>query len=225
LNRYAYVKNNPLKYVDPTGNAIAPLTEKERDQAVSESSKSKTGLVIIDLQEGFAAFAAVRFDSTDTPYFDYDAVNEVRGNIFDLVEVAVEKKMPIFVIQTKPESSTPLDSVFYSPDKKLLESLEGVEYTSVEKIAESAFYETDFAEILAESGVDTLIFVGGFTGEDLCLYSTARQAKREGYNLMVPKPLTLAHPLEQQLEEEAIGWYEKNSEYILSADSLFSRYK
>ncbi|HEY3423048.1 MAG TPA: hydrolase [Methanocellaceae archaeon] len=144
--------------------------------------KSKTAIVVIDLQKGIAA----------TPARPYSS-QEVIANAAKLVNAFRKNQMPVFLVHVSPTAETVLrpisDDISSRPQAMPAEWAEFVPEMTPEgsdvvvtKKQWGAFYGTDLDQQLRRRKIDTIVLCGIST--DFGVESTARFAYEYGYQII-----------------------------------------
>jgi nicotinamidase-related amidase len=141
-------------------------------------NKSKTALVVIDLQKGVASM----------PTFPYTS-QDVIANSARLVKIFRDNKMPVFLVHVEGSRETMLnvvsDETFQRPAMPsdwadfVDEIVPNPDDIIISKKQWGAFYGTDLDLQLRRRGVDTIVLCGIAT--DYGVESTARFAYEYGY--------------------------------------------
>jgi len=157
--------------------------------------KSKTALVVIDLQKGIAARQTMPY-SADT----------VIANSASLVKAFRESKMPVFLVHVKSSKETMLnvisDDTFARPANMPADWADFVDQISpaqedvvITKKQWGAFYGTDLDLQLRRRHIDTIVLCGIAT--DYGVESTARFAYEYGYQQIFPEDAMASMSVEQ----------------------------
>ncbi|MGL5329616.1 MAG: cysteine hydrolase [Peptostreptococcaceae bacterium] len=169
-------------------------------------------LVIIDMQSWF-------FRSEERR----EKLSDLIESINELIEVARDKKIPIFQVLTIHKSDKSTWNIVMkkhnfsallegSDEAKLLPQIEfDNNQEIIVKTRQSAFIRTNFEDRLKEKGIDTLILGGVFTHG--CVGRTAVDAYERDFNVILAKDASFSHMKEQ--EKSMLEVIEKEQEQLI----------
>lgn len=186
----------------------------------------KPALVIIDMQNWF-------FRSEERR----EKLSELIESINVLIEVAKNKKIPIFQVLTIHKANKSTWNIVMkkhnfsallegSDEAKLLPEIKFDDNQEVViKTRQSIFIRTDFEERLRNKNIDTLILAGVFTHG--CVGRTAIDAYERDFNVILAKDASFSHMKEQEksmlevIEEEQEQLILYNEEIIEYLNNTF----
>ncbi|MDY2631356.1 MAG: cysteine hydrolase [Clostridium sp.] len=186
----------------------------------------KPALVIIDMQNWF-------FRSEERR----EKLSELIESINVLIEVAKNKKIPIFQVLTIHKANKSTWNIVMkkhnfsallegSDEAKLLPEIKFDDNQEVViKTRQSTFIRTDFEERLRNNNIDTLILAGVFTHG--CVGRTAIDAYERDFNVILAKDTSFSHMKEQEksmlevIEEEQEQLILYNEEIIEYLNNTF----
>jgi len=141
---------------------------------------------------------------------------ELARRIAPLLEEARERGVPVIYIC---DHHDPEDEEFRRWPKHCVKGTEGARVVEplrprkgdrcVPKRRYSGFFETNLDQLLKEVGARTLILTGLLT--DVCVFLTAVDAGQRGYEVVVPRDLTIS------LSEEEKEWALRQMERLVGA--------
>lgn len=178
-------------------------------------------LVIIDMQSWF-------FRSEERR----ENLSELIGSINKLIDVAKDKKIPIFQVLTihKEDKSTwnivmkkhNFSALLEGSDEAKL--LPEIKFDSTQEVIvktrQSTFIRTNFEEKLNERGIDTLILCGVFTHG--CVGRTAVDAYERDFNVILAKDASFSHIKDQ--EKSMLEVIEKEQEQLILSNKEIIKY-
>lgn len=176
-------------------------------ERLEEFLKLGTAVLVIDMLNDFVLEGAP---------LQVPGAMELAQRIAPFLEEARKRGVPVIYIC---DHHDPDDEEFRRWPKHCVRGTEGAKVVDplrpkegdrcVPKRRYSGFFETNLDDILRELGAKTLVLTGLLT--DVCVLLTAVDAGQRGYEVVVPKDLTIA------LSEEDKNWALRQMERLVGA--------
>lgn len=172
-----------------TGYATIHEQKTLEQRIVEEKEVGHLAVLVIDMQEWF--LTAIEYD---------EKLKEIPYQL-EVLEYCKENNIPVFVLEYKNCGQT---------IKLLKDKIDGLkDKTYVTKPYDDGFAQTDLAELLRKSSIDTVLLMG--INASACVLSTAAGAVMSGFKVMTSKDL-ISDPRCYE-RDESVSWYKENGIY------------